>query len=100
MSAVADSSPMTSGGRWVQNTTHHELWAFVSDSGGRVSDRFDSSLVPSGMRVQPGPFERLRGSVPAGPAPGTSALSGQASLMGDSAITGRVVYYNLSSGAY
>lgn len=91
---------MTSGGRWVQNTTHHELWAFVSDSGGRVSDRFDSSLVPSGMRVQPGPFERLRGSVPAGPAPGTSALSGQASLMGDSAITGSVVYYNLSSGAY
>lgn len=57
-------------GRYVLSTTHREVWLWINEDGGRVTEVFDESLFPAQAIIQPGPL-RFR-----------SARVEQASLLG------------------
>lgn len=43
-------------GDLVQNVAHDEIWIWVSDSGGRVTDTFEPERIPESMHRVPGPL--------------------------------------------
>lgn len=51
-----------------QDVAHAELWLWISESGGKVTERFDPSLFPAGTWAVPGPLTPTTG-----PRPGASA---------------------------
>ncbi len=40
----------------VQNVAHDEIWLWVSESGGRVTDSFEANRIPESMHRVPGPL--------------------------------------------
>lgn len=47
--------PLVEGGTYVQNVIHKEIWLWIDENGGRITDAYDESVFPAGVRHQPGP---------------------------------------------
>lgn len=66
--------PLVEGGTYVQNVIHKEIWLWIDENGGRITDAYDESVFPAGVRHQPGPRStydeapRLRSPRDRGPA--------------------------------
>lgn len=58
VTAEDPTSPATvdEKGRYILSTTHKEVWLWIQESGGKVTETFDPSLFPPGAIVQPGPI--------------------------------------------
>lgn len=48
--------PLINEGGYVQNVIHKEIWLWIDENGGRVTDTYDESVFPVGVRRQPGPL--------------------------------------------
>jgi len=55
--AHAPEAPATAeNGKWIDNFTSEILWVYVSETGGRITDRFTPDVLPDDARKQPGPL--------------------------------------------
>lgn len=49
------AEPLMEGGEYVQNVIHKEIWLWIDEKGGRITDAYDERIFPAGVRHQPGP---------------------------------------------
>ncbi|HEU4700021.1 MAG TPA: hypothetical protein VFS40_12635 [Gemmatimonadales bacterium] len=54
------AEPEREGGIWYESGASIEKWVLVDTAGGRLTDRFDASLLPSGAAPMAGPFRSKR----------------------------------------
>jgi hypothetical protein len=47
--------PLVEADGYVQNVIHKEIWLWIDENGGRITDAYDESVFPAGVRHQPGP---------------------------------------------
>jgi hypothetical protein len=50
-------------GAWVQNVAHREVWLWIDEAGGRITEEFEPGLFPDTLLAQPGPFRVVRRGV-------------------------------------
>lgn len=56
-SAVAEAEEVeTDDGRRVKNSSTRDIWLWIDEEGGKVTEEFDRSLFPEDIREQPGPL--------------------------------------------
>lgn len=84
--AAAESGGFAENGSWVQEVAHQELWLWISEDGGRVTETFDPGVFPAGARRQPGPLSFERGPAKVVPRQGgrtaqTASVAGAMTLV-------------------
>ena len=54
---VSDQSDdVTENGRWIDPADGEEIWLWIDEKGGYVTERFEEDRFPDDIRIQPGPF--------------------------------------------
>lgn len=54
---VSDQSDdVTENGRWIDPADGEEIWLWINEKGGYVTERFEEDRFPDDIRIQPGPF--------------------------------------------
>jgi len=54
---VSDQSDdVTENGRWIDPADGEEIWLWIDEKGGQVTEHFEEDRFPDDVRIQPGPF--------------------------------------------
>lgn len=90
-SAIAESDEaLTEDGQRIRNSTTRDLWLWIDEDGGKVTEEFDRSLFPKNARKQPGPLT-LKSELPK---IGIASQSSDANLQRNSSSGSTTIYVN------
>lgn len=96
--SVDDPDFVAPTGALVQTAVQTELWLYVDEGGGRVTQTFKPELLPPGSLSQPGPFRASRPNRPK--TPPQSRVGPGVALFSDGNDYHRLVYWNTYAGVY
>lgn len=92
--SVSSTDSVVQNGQPVQNSEHRVLYLWISETGGRVMDRYDPTLVPDGSLPGLGPL-RPRGAAGGGSAAASRQIAQQAGY-----VNVLVDYWNADDSTY
>ena len=94
---VSDQSgKVTENGQWIDPADGEEVWLWIDEDGGQVTERFDKSLFPDSLRMQPGPFVAKDAAPRWVPVRNGKAVSGPPSKSGGATLV--VTYFDPVDG--